>query len=271
MGVSLSQHCSPHATLRSGWNVFPTALIAITIALYMPIGVFGKISRAACDPFLGHCIQRNADNRLCFHPGDTPIQHPGCRNETLRFILRTHLNQYSTSGSIAYYNIRTQKYLGNGDWSLADIQLQRGGVALCLTGLRPSDQMFYSVCHEATSDDDFSNLYATLSGDQRCEAVQVYGDSVIHDGCCGPPRSVCPPSHDSVIYFKFSLYQAIMAALIAMVARSLIRRYGTGRRLCFWRSQRIRVTPLRHINQAFVTFDTVPVEEILYAEENMLN
>ncbi|KAH7098228.1 hypothetical protein BKA62DRAFT_378510 [Auriculariales sp. MPI-PUGE-AT-0066] len=174
-----------------------------------------RISHAACSG--NHCIQINHQHNLCFHPNPDMNSTSACAFPAVEAVLSKHI---SLSGSrdvptTAYYNKNSLHFLGGPGWSVNALPQERdaGLIVVCSTGL-VGGTTFLSLCHVSWVDEDFG---LPVSNQNRCERIHGHDQRVLREKCCGPPRTICPPSHDPVWRSAVENLNLQYAAIIGVV------------------------------------------------------
>jgi len=171
-------------------------LIAFAITGMMIPLTSARISQSAC--YRNDCVQKNDRLQFCYYPSDKhdPGRYPACRDATLKKLVDTHIGAAAENiPTIAYYDLDTQKFLGGQLYSVAETQ-RTTRVAICQTGLVQGDE-FYTACRITRRDNDFGSPEAHKGG---CGKYHAHDERVLKERCCGFPRAVCPPSHESWRY-----------------------------------------------------------------------
>jgi hypothetical protein len=212
-----------HLTIK--WSQHSVRFLATVViwCLWMIIipRTEAKLSRAAC--YGNHCMQLNYRSILCFHPNPDVNATSSCRSATLNAVMNHHIDMSSSPAipTTAYYDISTLSFLGGPTWSVngAPVQLNRGLIAVCSTGL-VKGSTFLTTCRVSVADEDFE---VATAEDSRCDRIHGHDQRVLREACCGPPRTICPPSRESFWYNAKGTLSFSISAVVDMLGRLTLR------------------------------------------------
>jgi len=164
---------------------------ALWFLAFAPILVGAAFTEAACSAD-NHCIQRGERGTFCFFPDPESRQSSSCDNERLRAALVQHelASNAENASSIAYYAAPQISFLGGAEVHISP-RLNADNTTntiVCTAGIVHT-KLFYTTCRFAVRDNDLADSGRTAA----CGITYAYDQRVVREGCCGPPRSVCPP------------------------------------------------------------------------------
>ena len=143
----------PLSFLTQRWQIRFHSFLFLFLCLFLvALPVNGAFTRPA-QWRLGEIEQTHAGT-WCYRPGPSPAHAHQCRNDTLRALLDTHINNIHGAGlSICFYDLADLSVLRGAGWANWDAVTQPVGV--CMTGLVVGlENTFSTTCRFTVTDDD---------------------------------------------------------------------------------------------------------------------